>query len=189
MTDNGLIALFTSQIDAALANAGWTFNVIQKDQPTQQGQPSAGAVYFQKLFDHPYGSPMISKVSNYPVMTFTETESQWYETTFQVSALVTQDPTNLSLPTASDVANYVKMYIATRSARAVLMAQNVGMHRITEVRNPPFQDDRERYEYQPNFDVVLTHIRPIDIVVPGTNIVKGAAISGFSGEGIFPVPE
>lgn len=189
MTDNGLIALFTSQIDAAIASAGWTFDSIQKDQPTQQGQPTPGAVYFQKLFDHAYGSPMISKVSNFPEMTFTETDSQWYETTFQVSALVTQDPTNLSLPTASDVANYVKMYIASRAARSVLMAQNVGMHRITEVRNPPFQDDRERYEYQPNFDVVLTHIRPINIEIPGTNIVIGNIVSGFKGQGVFPVPE
>lgn len=184
MKDNDLIALLSSQIDAAVLSGGWTFPTIQKDEPTQQGQPSPGAVYFQKLFDHPYGSPMLSKVSNYPVMTFTETDQQWYETHFQISSLVTQDPTDLTLPTASDVANYVKMYLASRTSRNVLMAQNVGTLRVTEVRQPAFQDDRERYEYHPSFDIVLTHIRDIEITIPGTNDIRP-----YLGQGVFPVPE
>lgn len=189
MTDNQLIVLLASQLDAAVVSGGWNYLTIQKDQPTQQGVPFDGAVFFQKLFDHPYGSPMLSKVSNYPTMTFTETDEQWYETHFQISALVTQDPTNLSLPTASDVANYVKMYLASRASRSVLMAQNVGTLRVTEVRDPAFQDDRERFEYHPNFDIVLTHIRTIELTIPGTNDVRGAIVAGIPFEGVFPVPD
>lgn len=178
MTDNQLIALLASQLDAAVLSGGWSFNVIQKDQPTQQGVPTEGAVFLQKIQDHAYGSPMIRKDSNYPTKTFTEHNDQWYETTFQISALVTQDPENLTLPTASDVANYVKMYLASRTSRMVLMQQNVGTLRVTQVRDPAFQDDRERYEYHPNFDIVLTHQRTLDIVIPGTNDVRQDFIVG-----------
>ena len=184
LTDNQLIGLLATQMEAAVASGGWNLIVEQKDQPTQQGIPTAGAVFFQKLHDHAYGSPKIRKVSNYDPSvpgspkTFTEYEDQWYETTFQISALVTQDPTNLSLPTASDVANYVKMYLASRATRSVLMQQNVGMLRVTQIRDPAFQDDRERFEYHPNFDITLTYERTIEIVIPGTNDVRQDFIIG-----------
>lgn len=178
LNDNALIDLLATQLEAAVLHGGWSFIVEQKDQPTQQGVPSEGAVFFQKIQDRPYGSPMIRKVSNFPTMTFTEHNDQWYETTFQISALVTQNPENLTLPTASDVANYVKMYLASRASRMVLMQQNVGILRVTQVRDPAFQNDRERFEYHPNFDLTLTYQRTIDIVIPGTNDVRQDFIKG-----------
>jgi hypothetical protein len=188
MTDNDLINLLATQMEAAVANAGWNLLVIQKGEPTQQGQPSDGAVYFEKLFDHPYGFPGFNLTLNSNQTDFSETESQWYETRFQISALVTQAPDNLSLPTASDVANYVKMFMASRPTRAALMAQNVGMLRVLEVRNPWFEDDRSRMEASPNFDLVLVHQRDLVVIVPGTNIIVGTVIPEVPQQaGVFPV--
>jgi hypothetical protein len=179
MTDNELIFLLAGQMDAALAQAGWSFLTIQKYQPTQQGIPSDPAVFFEKLFDHPYGHPGNYLSLNADQLGFSETSVQVYESLFQISTLVIQDPMNMSLPTASDVANYIKMYLVTPRSRAVFMAQNVGLLRVTEVRNPYFEDDRHRFEAHPSFDMNLTYLRDIVLPVPGTNIVEE--------DGIYPI--
>jgi hypothetical protein len=179
MTDNELISLLAGQMDAAVAAGGWPYLTIQKYQPTQQGIPSQPAVFFEKLFDHPYGSPCNYLTLNSDQMAFSETSVQVYESLFQISTLVIQDPEKLWLPTASDVANYIKMYLATPTSRAVFMAQNVGVLRVTSVRNPYFEDDRHRFEAHPSFDINLTYLKDIVFPVPGTNIVEEI--------GIYPV--
>ena len=187
MKDNDLINLVAGQLESASVAAGWNYIVIQKNEPTQQGVPTAASIFFEKLFDKPYGHPSHSLAINDDIQSFTSTEEQWYETHFQVSTLVTQDPENLSLPTASDVANYLKMYIASRQSRSVFMAENVGTLRVTEVRNPYFENDKHRMEAHPSFDIVFTHIRDIEFQVPGTNIVEGTVIEGIDSVGVFPV--
>jgi hypothetical protein len=175
MTDNQLIALMASRLDAAMTTSGWGYVVVQKEPPNQQGIPSAPTVFFEKLFDHPYGHPMIQNILDVPNMKINEKNTQLYETTFQISAMVIQNPSDLSIPTASDVANYVKMFMALGSTRNLFMAQGVGMLRVTEVRNPYFQDDHSQLEANPSFDVVFTHNRTMDDIVPATNIVTGNA--------------
>jgi hypothetical protein len=179
MTDNELISLLAGQMDAAVAAGGWPYLTIQKYQPTQQGLPSQPAVFFEKLFDHPYGSPGNHLSLNVDNLGFSETSTQVYESLFQISTLVIQDPGNLTIPTASDVANYIKMYLAAPSVRAIFMAQNVGVLRVTHVRNPYFEDDRHRFEAHPSFDINLTYLKDITFQVPGTNIVEEL--------GIYPV--
>jgi len=54
MDDNQLIAELATKLDAAIVMFGWSFIVIQKNDPNQQGIPSSGtAVFFEKLFDIP----------------------------------------------------------------------------------------------------------------------------------------
>jgi hypothetical protein len=91
MTDNELIAIVSGQIEAAIANAGWAFPVVQKDEPTNEGTPSGASVFLKKMFDDPYGWPMNSSVAN-GAASLSETTTQICEATFQISALVTQDP-------------------------------------------------------------------------------------------------
>jgi hypothetical protein len=188
MLDNALIDLLATQLEAASALAGWNYSVIQKDQPTQEGIPTAPTIFFEKLFDHAYGWPELFYSDYNPATnTFTQTEKQWAETTFQVSALVIQDPTSLSLPTASDVVNYMKLFTNSRAAIKAFKAQGVSALRISEVRNPYFRDERHTFEANPNFDIVLQHQRTLVTTVGATNVVVGVLIPSVPGhQGTFP---
>lgn len=94
------------------------------------------------------------------------TETQQYETAFQVSALATQDPANTESLTASDIVNLARYVLQSAATITALEAQGVGILRISDVRNPYFTDDRQRYEASPNFDFKLTHKQIVTTVVP-----------------------
>lgn len=175
MTDNQLVQLIAGLIDAGVTSGGWQAFIppaIQKDQPTQQGTPTGSAVFLEKLFDDPYGWPMASRAYNLTTGNYDEIETQLYRTTFQISGLVKQDPTQVNLPTASDVVNYVKSYVASRQIAMQLQASSgVGIERVTNVRNPPFQDDSDQFEFHPNFDIVVSYTRTIVFSVPAADKV------------------
>lgn len=192
MTDNELIAAFAAQLEAASAAGGWNYAVVQANQSTQQGVPTAPTIFFTKLFDYGYGWPEVVRdhVAAVPPATqgtFTTYEKQWTETTFQVFALVPQDPTNLALPTAADVVNFCKQYINSGLSRQALKPQGVSLLRITNIRNPYFEDDTDSFEAQPNFDVIAQHQRTFNYSVPGTNIVQGQVVTGVTNNGLVPV--
>lgn len=94
------------------------------------------------------------------------TETQNYETTFQLSALATQNPATPSQYTASDLVNLCAYILQSNTAIATFEAQNVGILRVTEVRNPYFMDDRDQWEASPSFDFTLTHQQAITTSTP-----------------------
>jgi hypothetical protein len=167
MLDNDLINLLATSLEAATKAGAWLdatgafYGVSQKDQPTQQGIPTVPQVFFEKLFDIPYGYPQLSYSYDSVNNVMTETETQLVETTFQISAFVIQDPTDLTIPTASDVANFIRSYITSRFNLRGWKAQNVNVLRVTRVTNPYIEDDRHRNEAAPSFDLVMTHQRTI----------------------------
>lgn len=194
MTDNELIAIVAGRLAAASAAAGWDYDVIQKDQPTQQGIPYAPTIFFERLFDHEYGHPMVNYLYNPPQApatqgTYDEVEEQIVQTTFQISALVIQDPEDLSIPTAADVVQYMKAYLTARPTIQFYKSQNCSILRVSEIRHPWNQDERHRFEGAPNFDIIFNYRRAIKFVVPATDIVEGAIVSGIAGAGVFPVPD
>lgn len=191
MTDNELIIILAEKIEAAVAQAGWSYVVIQKNGPEQQGIPSNPAVFFEKIFDHRYGHPIVKQTYQSIPNNFAENNKQIYETTFQISALVIQDPSDILKPTASDVANQICMYLQSRTIISELRAQGVSMLRVTEVRNPYFVDDKDRFEGHPTFDFVVYSQRDITLTVPSVIRVVGAPSDDPSipGEGVFAVPD
>jgi hypothetical protein len=194
MNDNPLIELFIAQLTAAMAGAGWAYPIVQKNQPTQEGIPTQNAVFFEKLFDNEYGWPGMSGeyVAPTPPVaqgSYNKAEKQWVETTFQVSALAIQDPSNLNVPTASDIVNFVKRYINSRPVIYALKSSGVSILRIGQIRNPYFADDRDLYEANPNFDVILQHNGSLNWSVPATNIVQGQTVEGYTKNGLYPVPD
>jgi len=94
------------------------------------------------------------------------TESQQYLTTFQFSALATQDPSNVNSLTASDILNYARAVMQSLAFVTAIEAQGVGVLRIGAVRNPYFDDDRSRWEACPSFDLTFTHKQLISSVQP-----------------------
>jgi hypothetical protein len=167
MLDNQLIALIISTLVAGETTAGITGTPIaQAFQPTQQGVNTEPTAFIYKVGDHRYGFLARSDVYDSGTERIVHTETQQYETTFQLSALSIQNPATPSQYTASDICNLMASIIQSEAAVATLQAQGVGVERVTNVRNPYFLDDHDRYEASPSFDVVLTHKQIITSVTP-----------------------
>jgi E217 gateway protein gp29 len=158
MTENELIRLFLPIINAGLVADGFSgVTVKQSNQPTLQGANTNPTVYFYKLFDKRYGFLRRDSAWNASTQVMTHTETQMYETSFQVGAMVSQDPNTPDQYTASDLVNEVSAIMQSDATRGTLVASNVGILRVTEVRNPYFQDDHDKFEAFPSFDFTLTH--------------------------------
>lgn len=157
MTDNQLIEIFLPIITSGLTADGFTgVSVVQFDQPTQQGINTTPTVYFQKLYDHRYGYLRREDLWNEINNNYDHTETQQYETTFQIEALVLQNPSSISY-TASDLVNEVSAIMQRDSTVRILSALEIGILRITDVSNKFFKDDRDQFEASPSFDFTLTH--------------------------------
>ncbi len=167
MTDNQLIQLFLPIINTGLIADGFDdVTVKQSNQPTMQGINTNAAVYFFKVANRRYGFLRRFDVWNTNTRQFDHAESQYFETTFQMTALVLQNPLNTNLPTASDLINEVTSIMQSDNTRAILNASKVGILRVTELNNPYFIDDRENYEASPSFDFTLTYLNTRTTVTP-----------------------
>ncbi len=177
MLDNEIIKEIVAIIRAGLTAAGTPYSTAtlsQKNQPTQQGAPSAPAVFLYKIGDHRYGSVGRQDTYNEYDAEFIHTETQAYETTFQVSTLVSQNPANTTAMTASDLANRVAAIMQSSSTLETLRSKGLGIYRVTDVRNPYFTDDRDRNEASPSFDFTVTHKQ---VIISTTHVVETAAFN------------
>lgn len=166
MTDQELIELFVPIIEAGLtANGFTTAVVVATNQPTQEGIPSVPTVYYTKLHDKPYGFVSDEEYTDEDDNRISSS-SQACETTFQIDARVTQDPSDLTIPTASDLVNFVALLMNTAITIGTLAASGIGILRVSEIGNQYFTDDRDNQEAFPSFDFTLTHTRTIATVVP-----------------------
>lgn len=167
MLDNPLITLIINTIIAGEASANIAGTPIkQAFQPTQQGVNTVPTAYLYKINDTPYGSPLRTDIWNPDINTMVHTETQTYETTFQISALATQNPANQQQYTASDIINLIRYILQSSVTIATLLANDVGIERVTAVRNTPFEDDRQRHEFEPSFDFIVTHKQTITTTSP-----------------------
>ena len=179
MNDNDLIKLFRPIIrDGLLAQNYPNVKILQSNQPTQQGVTTTPTLYFFKVMDHLRGSPQRKDVYDSSIQAMRHTDVQVYETTFQISALVTQDPADTNQITASDLVNVVAAILQSDYAIAQLLTQNVQILKIMDVRNPYFVDDRDRFESFASFDFILTYERNLRSTTPIVQKIE---------PGIFPV--
>jgi hypothetical protein len=158
MRDNDLIRLWLPILQDGLLAAGYERVVVkQANQPTAQGVNTDPTVYFYKVSDHRYGFLRRDDVWNPDTSSMVHTELQQYETTFQISALVRQNPRTPNQYTASDLVNECAAIMQSDSTRQILIQSDVGILRVMDVTNPYFTDDRDQFEASPSFDFVLTH--------------------------------
>lgn len=167
MLDNQLIALIISTIIAGetVANIAGT-PIKQAFQPTQQGVNTVPTAYIFKVGDRRVGYPYKADIWDTDNEVMVHTELQQYETTFQISALATQNPATPSAYTASDILNLIAYILQSDTTIVTLEAQGVGIERIADVRNPYFLDDKQRNEASPSMDFVLTHKQIISSTSP-----------------------
>lgn len=168
MNDKQLAALFMKQLfprmQATADLAG--VKLARNYQSRQQGANTAPYVYFFKIGDHRHGSPKRKEVWDVQAGTFTHSELQQYETTYQFSAWIPQTPEDVTSLTESDILNIVSGIMQSDSLIAAFQAAEVGILRVTDVRNPYIVDDRDQFEAVPSFDVVLTHKRQSASTIP-----------------------
>jgi hypothetical protein len=168
MLDNALIALIITTIQGQLITAGLPNNLIIKQafQATQQGVPKVPTAFLYKIGDHRFGYPQRSDVWNSGSMTMVHQETQAYQTTFQMSALSIQNPLTPTQYTASDILNAIAYILQSSVTVDTLEAQDVGIMRIMDIRNPYFLDDTQNFEASPSFDFVLRHNQIITSTSP-----------------------
>lgn len=172
MNDNDLIRLFLPIINAGLIADGFSgVTVMQSNQPTQQGTPTAPTVFFFKVGNKRYGFPFWGDAWNGTEEV--HTELQRFETTFQVGAIALQRPYNTFSYTASDLVNEVCAIMQQESTVITLMAAGVGILRVSQVRNPYFTDDMDNFEAAPSFDFVLTYTNTRVSTMPVVNLPIG----------------
>ena len=168
MNDKQLAALFMAQLLPAIQAASGLAGVklARNFQPWQQGANSSPYAYFYKVGDHRHGSPQRKDVFDAQANAFTHTEIQQYESTYQFSAWVPQDPKDVTGLTESDILNVVSGIMQSDALLAAFRAQGVGILRVTDVRNPYIVDDHDQFEAVPSFDVTLTHKRTSVSTIP-----------------------
>lgn len=158
MNELALFKEVIAQIKSGLTAAGLTSVAVkQSNQPTQQGANVGPTVYIQKIMNKRYGYVGVSDVYDTVNSEMVHTESQYYETTFQIMVWATQDPSAPNAPTAQDISNIVAASLQSDAAIGFFSSKGIGVLRVTDIRPAPFQDDRDRWEFAPSFDFTATH--------------------------------
>lgn len=161
MNQKPLITLIRSELLRGLARYGVTdLPVRQGYQPTTQGRVTR-CIYFWSLADTPegwqYRTPAID-----PVTTELKTrETQILVSSFQIGALIPDDPENDAQLTALDATRLCSQIVQSNPFTMALAAQNVGVRRVGLIRNPQFVNEQSQYEYEPSFDFTVTHKQSI----------------------------
>ena len=167
MLDNQLIALVISAIMAGKDIAGIPDIIVaQSFQPTQEGANSQPTAYLFKIGDNRFGYPSRKDVWDTENEIMVHTEIQQYKTTFQISALATQYPATPSAYTASDILNRIAYILQSSITVATFEAEGLGIERISNIRNPYFENDKGRNQASPSMDFVLTHKQIITSTTP-----------------------
>jgi len=173
LTDNALIQIFLPILNNGLTAGGFTgVTVKQANQPTQQGIQSNPALYFFKVNAKRYGYLGRLDVWDADDVEMVHTETQYIESTWQVSALVLQLPSTPTQYTASDLVNEAASIMQSDSTRDILNQSGIGILRVTDLVNPYFVDDRDNFEASPSFDFVLTY--------ENTRTSQGTFVSEFN---------
>ncbi len=164
--------------------------VQQSYQPRQQGINKLPTVYLHKLFDERIGcvgratkwvgseisaesGEIITSENDQPIITdggligtMQHTETQQYATHFQLSAVIDQNPVVLDGLTASDILNRAAAVLQSSGFIEAAQTNELGIFRIGQIRNPYFEDDRDRFEAMPSFDFAMTHKQVIVTEAP-----------------------
>jgi len=165
MNDLALFTLIKSILDTSLAANDLDDVIVTQDyQAEQQGRMTARTLYLHKIADNRYGYPLKEDLFDDEDFIHRETNNQ--ETTFQVSAYVPVNPASTTELTAGDLAAIAAQIMQSDVALAALKAQNVGIYRITQVRQIFIRNEYDRNEASPSFDFVLTHKRVFETRTP-----------------------
>ena len=158
MRDNTLFIFLRETLLALLPMRGVDVEVKQSYQPTQQGRPGKSAVFLHKIMDKRHGSRGIIERFDEAKGKMVRVESQAIETTIQFNALAAErNPADDEEYTAADILKAVAAVLQSREFLDVGRAAGVFALRIQDMRNQTFENERDRFEFEPSFDAVFVH--------------------------------
>ena len=156
MNEKALDKLIRAELLKGLARYGVTdMPVKQGYQPTTQGRLDK-CIYFWALPDIPEGWQYRKHNVNEASQIET-TETQIIATSYQMGALIPDDPSDADQKTAKDITVLARMVVQSQPFVIAMTKAGVGVRRPSEVRNPQFVNDQDQYEFQPSFDFTVTH--------------------------------
>lgn len=156
MNEKDLDKLIRAELLKGLARYGVTdIPVKQGYQPTTQGRLDK-CIYFWALPDIPDGW-QYRKHKTDEAGQIRTTETQVIASSYQVGALIPDDPSDSNQKTAKDITVLARMVVQSQPFVIAMTKSGVGVRRPSEVRNPQFVNDQDQYEFQPSFDFTVTH--------------------------------
>ncbi len=171
MIDGDVERVIKAVLDAGLTAASISAVVLQSYNPTRQGTPSEATVVFTKITARRFGfqGRKYVYVPGAPG-TFSKTEPYFLRPTYQISALLDQDPTDLNSLSAYDVIDICAAVLQSTESRATFLAAGIGIDRITDIRTPKSIDDSDRHNVDASFDVTLSYKSELTSVVPEATV-------------------
>jgi hypothetical protein len=170
-TEAALSILLVSVLNAGLAVRGVAATVQKDNQPRQQGVPSAAVILFHHVGTVNVGWPAKQDVWNAANGNFDHIETQRRESRYQIAALAPQTPSDPTKFTPADFVNSAAAIMQSDATIATMLAAQVGLRHITDIRTIYFQDDKDQNEENPSFDIVLSHQDVFTTSTPKVNAV------------------
>jgi len=165
-TDNELFAMLVGWIEAEMALKSIPLSVEKNYQATIQpvdvdtANGQGAQLFLHKLRDHRYGSKKIDDIYDSGTGLYNEGTIQQYETAFQGSTLVRQNPADVTSLTASDVLNEVAEILQSPQTQDHFWKNyEVGIERVIDLPSTYIVDDSDQFEESPNMEFTLTHKR------------------------------
>lgn len=155
MTQEQAIIALRAQLLADLPRYGCTLPVIEAGQPSKQGRVNSG-IYYQVIGTRNYGWQARRYDPTWPDARHIET--QLYEATVQITALVDDDDSSIEATTLCQRIMHSLPFSDS------MRAQGIGIQRATPVRQVRIIDDRDNYSIEASFDVVIGYqqdLRPV----------------------------
>ncbi|WMD23303.1 hypothetical protein RAS12_13310 [Achromobacter seleniivolatilans] len=141
-----------------LAEQGIRLPVLAAFQPTKQGRVDDG-IYFFPVNRGKRGWQ--SRKYQDDGAALTATESQINESMYQFQAFVEDDLAAPDQLLASDVLSVVRGVLQSMRFAQAMTAEGIGVQRATEIVIPSFVNERDNFDFNPNFTVIFTHQRNI----------------------------
>ncbi|CAJ48931.1 phage gateway protein [Bordetella avium] len=169
MTQKELEAAVRLALIGLLREQGVTLPVLAAFEPSKQGRVDDGVYFFpvgtgqhgwqsRKYLDHAHG--LVAK------------ETQIDAPMYQFQAFVMDDVRNDAQLLASDVVALVRGLIQSMRFLQRMSAVGVGVQRPSEILQPSFLNERDDFEFNPNFTVIFTHKRSITQETPHVTRVQ-----------------
>ncbi|EFF76099.1 phage gateway protein [Achromobacter piechaudii] len=141
-----------------LAEQEISLPVLAAFQPSKQGRVDDG-IYF---FPVGRGKPgWQSRKYRDDGVALTATESQINESMYQFQAFVEDDLSAPEQLLASDVLSIVRGVLQSMRFTQAMTTAGIGVQRATDIVTPAFVNDRDNFDFNPNFTVIFTHHRNI----------------------------
>lgn len=109
------------------------------------------------------------------------TSTQLMEHKFQIKLLEKSEPLfgpkDLTKPSSYDAALDLTMWLQSTSAISRLQADDIGIYRITGIKNHKPKNDSDMYELEPTFDFVLSYTQKTVSKASKIDLISGDTIA------------